>query len=278
MRVPVSVLISTKNEASCLARCLSALSAFSEVVVIDSGSTDDTCKIARDRGARVVPFTWDGRYPKKRQWCLDHLTLAHEWIFFVDADEVVTPALADEIATTLQNPQHDGYFISGLYVIQGRVLKHGLRNRKIVLFKRHAFQFPVVNDLDIPGMGEMEGHYQPVPVAGATIGALRSPMLHYAYNSGEAWQSRHERYATWEAGMNAKGAWPCDPDLRRERLKRIFRALPCRGVIAFMHSYIYKRGFLDGRAGFWLARDRYHYYTLVARKRQYRLGAKRRRA
>lgn len=266
--VPVSVLISARNEAACLARCLASLSAFDEIVVIDSGSADATARIAQSFGVRVESFTWNGRYPKKRQWCLENLALKHEWVFFVDADEVIPPALAQEIAALMHAPAHEGYFVEGLYVVQGRVLRHGARNSKLVLFRRAAFAFPVVNDLGIPGMGEMEGHYQPVPVAGARIGRLENPMLHYAYESGEDWESRHRRYAVWEAGMNRRNAWPADPVPARQRLKALFRRLPCRGVIAFTHSYIYKAGFLDGRAGFALARDRYRYYRLVARSRQ----------
>lgn len=268
MTIPVSVLVSTRNEGRCLAACLAALSAFDEVVVIDSGSTDDTVLIAQSFGASVMPFTWNGEYPKKRQWCLDHLPLKHEWIFFVDADEIVTDELTGEIAVAMKNPAHQGYFVDGLYVMNGKALRHGIKNSKIVLFKRHQFKFPVVNDLDISGMGEMEGHYQPVPVSGAMMGQLRYPMLHYAYNSGEDWVSRHQRYAQWEAGMNARHAWPVDPVASRQRLKEIFRKLPCRGMIAFVHSYFYKLGFLDGMAGFKLARDRYRYYTLVARRCQ----------
>lgn len=268
-KIRVSVLISARNEEMRLAACLSALQNFDEVIVIDSASTDGTAIIAQSLGARVVPFTWNGQYPKKRQWCLDYLMLAHDWIFFVDADEIVTPELIKDIRTIFENgPAHDGYFVDGLYVINDRVLKYGLRNSKLVLFNRHKFKFPVVNDLDIPGMGEMEGHYQPLPVSGATIGSLSNPILHYAYDSGENWESRHRRYAQWEAGMNARNAWPGDPISYRQRWKRIFRALPCRSLIAFLHSYIMKFGFLDGRAGFDLAHDRYRYYAMVARSRQ----------
>ena len=266
--IPVSVLISTRNEEARMAACLSALADFDEIVVIDSGSTDNTVAVAQSCGAKVVAFSWNQQYPKKRQWCLDHLTLAHEWIFFVDADEVVTPALADDIRAVMAAPDRDGYFVDGLYVIDGRVLTHGIQNSKLVLFNRRKFKFPVVNDLDIAGMGEMEGHYQPVAVAGATMGRLNAPLLHDAYNSGENWELRHQRYARWEAGMNARKAWPVDPVAHRQTMKEIFRALPCRGLIAFVHSYILKCGFLDGRAGFDLARDRYRYYVMVARNRQ----------
>ncbi len=268
-RIPISVLISTRNEEARMPACLAALEMFGEIIVIDSGSTDNTFKIAATLGAQVVPFTWNGQYPKKRQWCLNNLTLAHDWIFFVDADEVLTTALIDEIRALFQEkPTHDGYFVDGLYVIDGVVLKHGIKNSKLVLFDRRKFNFPVVSDLDIPGMGEMEGHYQPVATNSATIGHLKAPLLHYAYNSGENWQSRHHRYAQWEAGMNARHAWPVDPVPQRQKLKELFRALPCRGLIAFIHSYILKCGFLDGRAGFGLALDRYRYYVMVARSRQ----------
>lgn len=266
--IPVSVLVTVKNEEARMVACLSALQDFDEIMVIDSGSTDNTVAIAQSFGARVVPFVWDKAYPKKRQWCLDHLELVHEWILFIDADEVMVPALADEIRAAMIAPEHDGYFIDGLYVVGGRVLRHGIRNSKLALFRRSQFSFPVVNDLGLDGMGEMEGHYQPVGVAGATIGRLTNGLLHHAYESGEDWEARHRRYARWEAGMNMLDAWPVDPVMRRQLMKRVFRTLPCRGAIAFTHSYIFKMGFLDGLAGFDLARDRYRYYVMVARSRQ----------
>lgn len=251
-----------------MAACLKALAVFDDVVVIDSGSTDDTVAIAESHGARVVPFAWNGQYPKKRQWCLDHLELAHDWVFFVDADEIVTPALADEIRRVVAAPAHQGYFVEGQYVIDGKVLRFGLKNSKIVLFDRRQFSFPVISDLYISGMGEMEGHYQPLPDNGATIGYIKSPLLHYAYDGGESWESRHQRYAEWEAGMNARNAWPVDPVPSRQVLKQIFRGLPLRSAVAFLHCYVVKLGFLDGSAGFRLARDRYRYYAMVARSSQ----------
>lgn len=267
-QIPVSVLVTTRNEEDRIVSCLQALSAFDEIIVIDSASTDQTAARARACGVRVVNFVWKGQYPKKRQWCLDHLSLAHDWILFIDADEVMTPALAAEIQQIIKAPSCAGYFIKGRYVIADQVLRHGLCNNKLVLFDRRCFRFPVVNDLDIPGMGEMEGHYQPQACDGALSGQLQQHMLHYAYNGGENWETRHQRYARWEAKMNARRSWPVDPVAGRQRLKELFRVLPCRPLIAFLHSYVLKCGFLDGRAGFYLARDRYRYYDLVARNRQ----------
>lgn len=265
----------TRNEAVRLPRCLAALDAFAEIVVVDSASTDATADIARSCGASVVDFIWDGRYPKKRQWCLDTLKLAHDWVFFVDADEVVTPELAAEIAAlfAVSAPPCAGYFVAGRYVIGRRILKFGLKNLKLALLDRRRMAFPVVDDIGLPGMGEIEGHYQPAARPGhenAGTGVLRAALLHYAYdgegdgkNDGAAWNARHRRYAAWERGMNERQAWPRDPVPLRQAMKRIFRAMPGRAAAAFVHSYLVKGGVLDGAPGYRLARDRFRYYRMI---------------
>ena len=96
-RVPVSVIIPVRNEAANLPRCLEALRDVGEVFVIDSQSTDATVQIAESCGAHVVQFHYRGGWPKKRQWAMDSLPLTYDWIFLVDADEALTPELAEEI-------------------------------------------------------------------------------------------------------------------------------------------------------------------------------------
>lgn len=268
--IPVSVIITTYNEEKNLPRCLGALQDFDEIIAIDSNSTDNTKEIARNHNARVENFTWNGAYPKKRQWCLDTIKTKHDFIFFVDGDEVVTSELIDEIK--ILDFQAAGYFVKGQYVWQGKVLKHGLVNNKLCLIHRHKIEFPIVNDLDIEGMGEIEGHYQPTLKSlrrvnalrpnNCGIATLRAPLIHHAY---EGWEGRHERYALWEAAMIKRDAYPKDPVQWRENLKRIFRKMPFRGVIAFCHCYIWKKGFLDGRAGYDFAKSRAHYYNLVCK-------------
>ena len=122
-----------------------------------------------------------------------------------------------------------------------------------------------MDDLGLPGMGEIEGHYQPTAQrADVRIGGLKPVLMHDAAANPAHWYERHERYAQWEAGMNARGAWPTDPVAWRNGLKRIFRVMPGRSVIAFLHCYVGKFGFLDGRAGFEFARARAWYYRRVA--------------
>lgn len=262
--VPVSVIITTKNEEKNLSACLSALKDFDDIIVVDSASTDRTIEIARSAGASVISFQWNGCYPKKRQWCLNHLETRHDWIFFVDADEILTPQLVDEIRALPFDCA--GYFVKGRYIWNGKKLRYGLKNNKLVLFNRRKFEFPVVDDLDLPGMGEMEGHYQPVlrpESRGEAIGQLRCELDHNAAQSEDEWLARHQRYAAWERGMNARNAWPSDPVRWRQALKKSFRKLPARGMIVFLYSYIFMRGILDGRAGFDFARKRAAYYRMI---------------
>ncbi len=267
--IPVSVIVVTRNEESRIASCLGALQDFDDVWVVDSNSEDQTQNLAQQSGAKVVNFVWDGAYPKKRQWCLDTLALAYDWVLFVDADEIVTPALVQEIRAL--DFCAAGYFVRGKYMwLHGdkrKMLRFGLCNNKMVLFDRRKIVFPVVDDLDVPGMGEIEGHYQPVlkpDYADKKIRQLRNYMVHHVCDDVQQWHEKHMRYAAWEAGMNAKDSWPDDPVLWRRLLKCAFRAMPGRGAIAFVHSFIVKGGFLDGKAGYDFACARAQYYAMIS--------------
>ncbi len=110
--LPVSVIVPARNEARNLPRCLESLAGVGEVYVIDSQSTDDTVEIAQSHGAKVVQFHYAGGWPKKRQWAMDTLPLAYDWILLLDADEVLTPELVEEIRRALQNPSGERIFHS----------------------------------------------------------------------------------------------------------------------------------------------------------------------
>lgn len=264
----ISVLIATYNEENRIKACLSSMAPYrdllDEVIVIDSQSTDQTTDIAKKCGAAVIPFTWNGQYPKKRQWILDTIPTKNDWIFFLDADEHVTEDFVREVRQV--SFDYAGYFVRGHYIINGQPLKYGLQNNKLALLNRHKFIFPVIDDLRIKEMGEMEGHYQPILKANnqtQMIGQIKSPIIHDAYGDQYAWKKRHGRYAKWEAYMIKHKAYPIDPRPFRQLIKSIFRHMPFRPLIAFLHSYVMKRGFLDGASGFELASSRYHYYRRV---------------
>jgi glycosyltransferase involved in cell wall biosynthesis len=269
-KIPVTVIITTKNESKRIEKCIVAMKEFDQIIVVDSNSTDDTRDLARARGAQIVNFQWNGRYPKKRQWCLDNLgsLILNDWVFFVDADEILTPEIISELAQMdwTQNTKIVGYFVKGRYIFEGFPLQYGLQNNKLALLNRHKMHFPVVDDLGVEGMGEIEGHYQPVikdEFAGHMIGQIKAPLLHDACDNLSAWHERHKRYALWEQGMDERNAWPAEASHKRTRAKRIFRALSpkARGFAAFCHSYLYRMGFLDGVRGYRFARLRAEYYA-----------------
>src|ERR1700730_13908167 len=102
--IPVTVVIPTRNEARHLARCLTAIRRFSEVYVVDSQSTDSTVEVARALGAKVVQFHYHGGWPKKRQWALDSLPFENDWVLLLDADELLTAGLTEEIEQAIHAP------------------------------------------------------------------------------------------------------------------------------------------------------------------------------
>ncbi|MCK5385490.1 MAG: glycosyltransferase family 2 protein [Alphaproteobacteria bacterium] len=268
-KIPISVLVITKNEEARIARCLDSVSAFSEVIVIDSQSSDRTREIAKKYNAKVVDFIWNKSYPKKRQWCINTQNIGYDWIFWLDADEVVTTRFLEEIRDITKNGlPYCGYFVKGQYVWKGIPLRHGLQNNKLALYHKSMVEFPQVDDLYIEGMGEIEGHFQPIKKQGyqdRLIGQIYNPILHYAYEDEGAWKVRHERYAHWEAQMIESDAYPKDPVLWRERLKRLTRRSHLKPFLMFIYSYVFKLGFLDGKAGLDFALSRKSYCDMVIR-------------
>jgi len=192
---------------------------------------------------------------------LDTLSLKYDRVLFLDADEVMTAPLYDEIRQL--DWAYDGYFVKGRYCIDGKTLKYGLVNTKLCLFDRRFFQFPVIDDLDIDGMGEIEGHYQPVAVKNSVrIGRLRNCLLHYAFDDKKRWADRHAGYAQWEDGMREARAYPDEVSRFRRVLKACFRAMPpvVKSTVIFCYGYVVKFGFLDGSGGLFLARKKATYY------------------
>ena len=267
--IPVSVIVMTRNEAANIAACLACLGDFDQVVVVDSASEDGTEAIARDAGAELVSFLWDGHYPKKKQWSLQWPGLRHDWVLLVDADERVSPALAAEIRGLMRRPRPEGaFFLSSRPVWLGRALRHGCPYRKIALMHRGRAHFPVCDDLHVATMWEVEGHYQ--PLVQGPVGRLRHPLLHDDGKPPFAWLERHNRYSDWEAvlGMANPARLAGERGMRRWA-KHMVRVLPFRPALAFLHSYLLCLGFLDGRAGLHHAVARGFYYWQIGFKRDW---------
>ena len=255
----LSVLIPTLNEGRNIIACLQSVGWADEVVVVDSGSSDGTQELARRCGAQLVDFRWNGRAPKKKNWALENVRWKNEWLLILDADERVTPALAEEIQQALTQPATDGYFINRRFMFLGKWLKHAYYpNWNLRLFKHALGRFEKLVEGETDS-GDVEIH-EHVLVNGPT-GHLQTELEHYAFPSVECFIEKHNRYSNWEAQyqleLGAKRADQCLQDGRvnlRRRLKLVSRNLPMRPFLRFFYVYILQRGFLDGLEGYYFAR------------------------
>ena len=256
-KVPVSVIIPTLNEAKNLPRCLDHLRWADDVVIVDSCSTDETHQIARAYGARIIEFRWNGQWPKKRNWALRHAELKHEWILMVDADEWIVPELADEVREAIKDSRYVGYWINRRFIFMGRWIKHCgyYPSWNLRLLKRGHGEFERLTDVGDTGSGDNEVHEHIVPKG--PVGYLKHDMLHLAFPTIAVFMEKHNRYSNWEACVQmrhslADHALDIDnQDLAlRRKLKNLSRHLPFRSLLRFIYTYIFRLGFLDGRAGY----------------------------
>ena len=227
-----------------------------EVFVIDSQSTDHTVEIARSFGANVVQFHYRGGWPKKRQWAIDTLSFATDWILLLDADEILTPELAREIRSSIQNPAIDGYLIRLHTWFLGRALRFGdVGLWKTSLFRRGKGRYECrLKDQDM-SMADMEVH-EHVVVNGPTR-KLRSALIHRNLESLSRYIQKHDEYSNWESRVLLHPADTCElkPSLlgsqaqRRRWFKLKLFALPGSPVFLFLYRYILRLGFLDGIPG-----------------------------
>jgi glycosyltransferase involved in cell wall biosynthesis len=255
--LPVSVIVPARNEAGNLPRCLESLRGVGEIYVVDSQSSDDTAEIARSFGANLVQFHYAGGWPKKRQWAMDTLPLAYDWVFLVDADEALTPELAEEIKHAIQDPRFDGYYIALQMFFLGRVLRHGGAGfYKLSLFRRGKGHFECrLKDQDA-SMADMEVH-EHVIVEGKSA-RLKNPLLHHNVESISRYIQKHDEYAKWDARVWLEGeanSAELPPSLfgsqaqrRRWLRKRLFK-LPGSSLLLFIYRYFFRMGFLDGVPG-----------------------------
>ncbi|GLY29855.1 glycosyltransferase family 2 protein [Kineosporia sp. NBRC 101731] len=265
--IPISVIIMTINEERVLEHTLKSVAPFAQVFVVDSHSTDRTLAIAEEHHAKVVQFTWDGGYPKKKEWALLNLDFTYDWVLYLDADEMVTPRLAAELSALMQGRlDHAAYDVELDYWFLGRMLRHGHRVTKRVLLDRTRSAWPHVDDLGVKNMWEVEGHYQ--PMIDGSIGRLTGTLHHNDRDPLFDYFARHNRYSDWEAHLAEREALAKSVQgVRTERGKRYAR-VPFKPLAFFFYSYVARRGFLDGRAGFHYAVAHAFYFWQISAKRR----------
>ena len=265
-KIPVSVLIPAKDEEQNLPACLESVARADEVFVVDSQSCDRSQAIAESYGATVVQFHFNGHWPKKKNWALDNLPFRNEWVLIVDCDERITPELWDEIATVIENPGYNGYYLNRRVFFLGKWIRHGGKypDWNLRLFRHAKGRYENLQTEDIPNTGDNEVH-EHVILEGA-VGYLKEDMLHEDFRDLYHWLARHNRYSNWEArvyynlltGMNETdtiGANLLGTAVQRKRfLKKIWVRLPFKPLLRFILFYFIQLGFLDGKPGYIYAR------------------------
>lgn len=256
-----SVVILTLNEEHNLPACLATLPEVDDIHVLDSGSTDATEKIARAHGVRFStnPFR---NFAQQRNHAHEHLTFRHPWVFHLDADERMTPALLAELrriaATENAAPAHDGYWVAPRMLWQGRWVPRCTDYPAWQARFCRAATFRFVEK----GHGQREAE-------GLRMAYLENNYEHDMSASGvDAWLEKHRRYARREAeawlsnhralGDELRALRSPDGLVRRRALKSLSYRLPARPFARFVYQYLLRGGFLDGAAG-------WRYCRLLAR-------------
>ncbi|WP_062465396.1 glycosyltransferase family 2 protein [Demequina soli] len=264
-RIPITVVIISKDEEAGILATLDHVRDFDQVIVVDSRSADRTVEIAEAWGATVVPFDWDGRYPKKKQWGIERAGAIHDWILLLDADELVTPELAAELrarSAELDAGTYGAYDIRLRYKFAGRFLDHGHTVIKRALVDRRVTRF-----LDVEEIGwdyEVEGHIQ--PQSERPIGRLTARIEHDDRDPVDSWFTRHNKYSRWEAELMADRDEFREVAARRTAQGKVWARVPFKPLVFFLYSYVVRAGFLDGRAGFDYAIALSMYYWQIGLK------------
>ena len=261
--VPVSILVPIRNEAENLSRCLESVKWAGEIIVVDSGSTDGSERMATEFGAKVVQFHFNGTWPKKKNWALENIPFKHEWVFILDADEVLPPSAENEFREIVTADSSEdaptGYWINRRFMFMGKWLRHAYYpNWNLRLFRHKLGRYEKLTDSNTQS-GDNEVH-EHVIVKGKA-GFLRSEMDHYAFPSVGVFIEKHNRYSNWEAQVALdRYLRRGDDHLQKEsvgfrrKLKRWSQYLPFRPLLRFAYVYIWQRGFLDGIEGYYFSR------------------------
>lgn len=224
----LSIGILTKNEAKLIERCINSASFADEVIVLDSGSVDETVNIARQLGAQVhINDDWQG-FALQRNRLLAHAT--GDYIFFLDADEIITPQLQQEIQHIVASGEQCVWKVMWTVVAYGSTLKHFKSNTSM----ERLFPRALIDHYE--GVVHEEAILKKTNVPRHT---LRSRLLHHSRQSIRASLEKLTQYAMLGAAKrHAKGA--------RGGILRGFAS----AFASFTRTYIFQRAFLDGGAGF----------------------------
>jgi glycosyltransferase involved in cell wall biosynthesis len=235
-RPPISAVVIALNEAANIQRCLASVASFAdETILVDSGSHDATVELATRLGARVLHNPWPG-YGLQKRFGVEHAT--HNWVFSIDADEEVSPALAAEIETL--DFSHDGYEVPRAVFYLGRWIRHGIWYPGYVtrLFRKDRGTFTE------------DAIHESVRLTGRT-GRLHADLLHYSYRDVDHHLAKMNEFTTLSAQK-----------MFAERRRAGAFRLAVQPPLEFVRAYAVRGGFLDGYPGLVIALFHAYYVFL----------------
>lgn len=249
----LTAIILTFNEEKNIERCISSIQNLADrIVVVDSGSTDQTTQIAKSMGAEIYTNTPFEHYAKQFNWALDNVHIKTKWVYRIDADEVVTPELKEELSSACKEHSNDdinGFVMRFKVFFLGRFLKYG---GMYPFYNLTVFKYGKARYED-RAMGE---HL--VLTEGRSLD-LKNDCLHYDCKNLSTWINKHNWYATREVldYYSTKAKMQSDTSLYHEAEKAkkfrdgLYYKLPkfLRARLYYWYRYYLKLGFLDGQAG-----------------------------
>ncbi|HUX45420.1 MAG TPA: glycosyltransferase family 2 protein [Terracidiphilus sp.] len=245
----ISILVLTLNEENNLPACLETVKWSDDIHVLDSYSSDRTVEIAKEHGARVWFRKFDS-FAQHQNWALENIPFEHPWVFYLDADERVTPDLADVMRKAVQDP--------------GEEVAFRMHRRDFFLgtWLKHVQMTAFYDRLFRPGKMRYERLGHCISRPDGPVATLPGYLDHFPFSKGIGdWVQRHNFYSAQEAQqilLNRKSGTRLDlaalllsTDVRerRRQLKELYYRMPFRPLIKFFYMYVIKVGFLDGRAG-----------------------------
>ncbi|MGY2134544.1 glycosyltransferase family 2 protein [Hymenobacter sp. HD11105] len=263
----ISVIILTKNEELDLPNCLNSLLWSDDIHILDSGSTDKTVEIASTFGIK----TWNNPFEsfgKQRNYALDHISIKHEWVLFLDADEVATEQFRQAVLLAISSATESvaGFYCCWKMILEGRWLKHcdNFPKWQFRLLRKNRARF---TDF---GHGQKEAN-----VIG-DIGYVREPYLHYGFSKGWThWLERHNKYSSQEAVARLhycpafKDVFAPHASIRNPALKSWLSKVPGWPLLRFVQAYVFNLGFLEGSQGFvYCVNMAYHEFLIQIKMRE----------
>lgn len=246
----ISVLILTKNEEQDLPGCLESIKWSDDIHVFDSYSDDRTVDIAENYGAVVTKRHFDN-WSAHQNWGLENIPFKHPWVFYIDADERMTPELAENVQKIVQNEKH---YVAFRFERRDFLMDKWLKHVQPQKYSLRLFR---------PEKMRYERLVNPVSIVDGPIGFVEGYHDHFPFSKGFShWFTKHNSYSSFEASQIIsnrekqesfsiqKAFFEKDFHKRRFHQKELFYRMPARPFIKFIYLYLFKKGFLDGKAGF----------------------------